>query len=65
MQSFRKRTTEEMKRSNRTVPVQVRLSPEEKKAFDALAERLGTTLSEVLRQGAYRTLKAEKQGQAA
>jgi hypothetical protein len=65
MHQSRKRTTDEMKRSNRTVLVPVRISPEEKKAFDGLAERLGTTLSELMRQGVYRALKAEKEGKAA
>ena len=65
MQLNRRRTEEMMKRSNRTLIVQLRMSPEEKKAFEALAEKLGTNLSELLRQLAHRALRAEKQGQAA
>jgi predicted transcriptional regulator len=64
MQSDQK-GTEAMKRSKRTVMTFVRLSPEEKKAFEALAERLGTDLSELIRQGLHAKLRTEKQGQAA
>jgi len=54
-----------MKRSNRTVQGKVMLSPEEKKAFFALAERKGTDFSELARQLLHRELKAEKEGRAA
>jgi len=61
----RNKRTEEMKRSNRTATFLVRFSPEEKKAFAALAERLGTDLAELIRQALHTRLRAEKQGQAA
>jgi hypothetical protein len=64
MQSISKRT-EEMKRSNRTIRAGVMISPEEQKAFFALAEKRGTDFSELVRQLLYRELKAEKKGEAA
>jgi hypothetical protein len=54
-----------MKRSNRTIQSRVMLSPEEQKAFNALAEKRGTHFSELVRQLLHRELKAEKTGQAA
>jgi len=54
-----------MKRSNRTVQGKVMLSPEERKAFFALAEKRGTDFSELVRLLLHRELKTEKQGQAA
>jgi len=41
------------------------LSPEERKAFFALAEKRGTDFSELVRLLLHRELKTEKQGQAA
>lgn len=56
---------ESMKRSNRSIVICLRLSPEEKEAFTAMAERLGTDLSELLRQLAHKALRSEESGKAA
>jgi hypothetical protein len=50
-----------MKRKNRSIIVGMRFSPEEKKAFRALADRRGTDLSELVRQLLHRELQASKQ----
>lgn len=63
MKSRHKRT-EAMKRSNRTITVALRLSPEEREAFFQLAEKRGTDFSELARQLLHRELTAEK-GKAA
>lgn len=58
-----------MKRGNRNAPQQVRLSPEEKRAFNKLARDRGTDFSEFVRQLLYRELQSSKvkptEGQAA
>jgi hypothetical protein len=64
MKSRRKRA-EEMKRSNRTIAKQVRLSPEEWAAISVIIEDRGTDFSDLVRQLLYREIKTQKQGQAA
>jgi len=49
-----------MKRGNRSDIVRIRFSPEEKKAFAALANARGTDLSELVRQLLHRELSASK-----
>jgi hypothetical protein len=49
-----------MKRSNRTVPQQIRLSPEEKRAFTKLAEDRGIDFSNLVRQLLHKELNSSK-----
>lgn len=59
------RRKDKVKRSKRTLVVVVRMSPEEKVAFMDLAEKLGTDLSELLRQLAHRELREQQKKAAA